>query len=113
MYHGVAGATYREVKVFLIKGKIDFEHVIPVVQLIGLLLAGRITVDEALKAPTCLLRKRYHSLVDKKFQDTTPDIQNFWQRYIQTIGSIKIETNEGDEVDMNTWNLDQHYIYFE
>jgi len=111
IYHETMGACYREVGINFIKGKKDFEHVIPVAQLIGLLIADRMSIDEALRAPTCLLRARYHKQVDKRFQDTTPDLINFWQRYLLTIGNVKIETNEGDIIDMNLWNLNKHYEY--
>jgi hypothetical protein len=114
-YHGYSikeniGAHYYETG--LAHGtKTDFEHVIPASVARDLILFGRLTVDEALNIPTCRLSTAKHKKLNStKLGSTTPDIYWFWQRY-QELG-IKLETHDGVEIDVNTWNLDSHYSYF-
>ena len=102
------GAHYREVGAT--KKECDFEHVIPKAVARELLIYGIFTIDEALNVPTCLLRKKNHKLLNKTSASTTPNIWNFWLRY-QSLG-ITIETHKGDTVDLNAWNLADHYNYF-
>ena len=114
-YHGYSikeniGAHYRE-KGLAHDAKTEFEHVIPASVARDLLLFDRLTVDEALNIPTCRLSKEKHKRLNKtRLVSTTPDIYWFWQRY-QSLG-IQIETHDGTNVDMSTWNLDTHYNYF-
>jgi hypothetical protein len=82
------GAHYYEVGLAH-DAKTEFEHVIPAV----------------------VARESKHKTLNKtKLGSTTPDVYWFWQRY-QDLG-IKIETHDGTEVDTQTWNLDNHYNYF-
>jgi len=114
-YHGYCikeniGAHYYEVGLAH-DAKTEFEHVIPAAVVRDMLLYDRLTVDEALNIPTCRLSKSKHKKLNKtKLGSTTPDVYWFWQRY-QDLG-IKIETHDGTEVDTQTWNLDNHYNYF-
>ena len=88
-----------------------FEHVIPVRYVVALLLQGRITVDQAMNSPTCLLRKRADTVLEGLgLGDTTPDVWHFWLRY-QDLG-IDIVTHNGAAVDQATWNLGVHMDYF-
>ena len=91
--------------------KTDFEHVVPAAVARDLLLAGRLTVDEALNIPTCRISATNHKKLNgAKLSSTTPDIYWFWKRY-QTL-SIVVETHDGTAVDPAIWNLDTHYQYF-
>lgn len=114
-YHGYSikeniGAHYRE-KGLAHDAKTEFEHVIPASVARDLLLFDRLTVDEALNIPTCQLGRANHKKLNStRLGSTTPDIYWFWQRY-QSLG-IQIETHDGTNVDMSTWNLDTHYNYF-
>jgi hypothetical protein len=114
-YHGYCikeklGAHYREVGLKP-NDKVDFEHVLPAALARDLLIHDRISIDEALNVPTCMIsRKKHKKLNSKKLASTTPDPYNFWTRY--EILNIKIETHDSTEVDMATWNLDSHYQYF-
>jgi hypothetical protein len=114
-YHGYAikeniGAHYYEKD--LARGvKTEFEHVIPAAVARDLLLYGRMTVDEALNIPTCRLSATKHKKLNStKLGSTTPDIYWFWQRYEQL--GIEVQTYDGIDVDMKSWNLDNHYQYF-
>lgn len=104
------GGHYREVGIKPGE-KTDFEHVIPAALARDLLLHDRLTVDEAMNIPTCMVRKKNHKkLNSSKLSKTTPDIFNFWNRY--KILKVKIETHDGTVVNMDNWNLEQHYKYF-
>ena len=114
-YHGYSikeniGAHYYETG--LPHGtKTDFEHVIPASVARDLILFGRLTVDEALNIPTCRLSAAKHKKLNStKLGSTTPNIYWFWQRYQEL--DIKLETHDGVEIDVGTWNLDSHYSYF-
>ena len=91
--------------------KTEFEHVIPASVARDMLLFDRLTVVEALNIPTCRLSAAKHKKLNStKLGSTTPDIGWFWQRY-SGLG-ISVETHDGTAVDMATWNLDNHYAYF-
>jgi hypothetical protein len=93
------------------KEKKEFEHVIPMTVIVGLLISGRITIQEAMNAPTCQLSKRNHKrLNSNQLASSTPSIPDFFQRY-QDLG-VTIRTYDGTLVDTQTWDLDQHYEYF-
>jgi len=106
---GPTGAHYREVGAT----DTDFEHVVPNKIIRGLLIDGRITVDEAFNAPTCFLSKDKHKEIGRLgWAGSTPSIVNFWRRYTQVYPGIQIETCDGHVVDLETWDLEQHYRYF-
>jgi hypothetical protein len=107
-FHEYVGPSYKEAGLTS-KDKTMLEHVIPVTQLVSLLITGRITIMEALYAPTCLLRKRNSKIVDKSFQETTPDLFNFWTRYILTIPKVTIMLANGQAIDINNYSFDDHY----
>lgn len=106
---GPSGAHYREVGAT----DTDFEHVIPNKILRGLLIDSRLTIAEAFNAPTCLLSKDKHKEIGRLgWGNSTPSIVNFWKRYTQVYPDIQIETCDGHVVDLETWDLTQHYKYF-
>lgn len=103
------GAHYKEVG--LKPGdEVDFEHVIPEKIIRDLLIQGRITIDEAMNSPTCLIKRSKHKKINETMAKSTPSLGNFWDRYKGI--KIKIETHDGTVVDMSTWNLGTHYSYF-
>lgn len=88
-----------------------FEHVIPVRYIIALLLQGRISIDQAMYPPTCLIRKTHDNLLERLgLGDSTPDVFRFWQRYLDL--RIEVVTHDGDPVDQGTWTLRDHYQRF-
>lgn len=90
---------------------IVFEHVIPAKVVRDALISGRITVDQAFDTPTCdLSATKHQELASHGMAKTTPCPFWFWRRY-QNLG-IEIETRRGDLVNLDIWNLDQHYQYF-
>lgn len=113
-YHGYCikeniGGHYREVGID--RKKCDFEHVLPAALARDLLLHGRITVEQAMNIPTCMLSKKNHKKLNStKLSKTTPDIAYFFKRY-ESLG-VKIETHRGDAIDLSAWTLQDHYNYF-
>lgn len=115
-YHGYSikehiGSHYRQ-RGLRAGEKTEFEHVLPNSVGRDMLLVGRFTVDEAMNVPTCLLSKKKHAeLATAGLGDTTPDIYYFFHRY-RDLG-IEIETRDGLIVDLDKWNLDDHYRLFD
>jgi hypothetical protein len=105
------GAHYREQGIR--KKDSDFEHVVPKALTRELLIHSRISIDEALNIPTCMLSKSKHKFLNSQGHvSSTPNIWDFWQRYRDNLAGIKIETYDGQVVDLTTWNFETHYLYF-
>ena len=114
-YHGYCiqeklGAHYRE-RGLTKSVKAEFEHVIPAKVARDAVLAGKLSVWDALNIPTCELSRAKHQALKKTgLAQVTPDPFWFWRRYA-TLG-VSIETRDGDLVDQSTWNLDTHHERF-
>jgi hypothetical protein len=68
-------------------------------------------VEQAMHPPTCVLRKRQDTLLERLgLGDSTPDVFRFWQRYHDL--HIDIVMHDGTPVDQNTWTLWDHYQRF-
>lgn len=103
------GAHYLEVGA---DNECDFEHLIPAARIRDLLLANRITVEQALNAPTVVLsRAKHRALKDAGWAAKTPDMWRPFRRYSQVF-SAQYQTYDGTIVDPETWTLEQHYAYF-
>jgi hypothetical protein len=90
----------------------DFEHLIPAARIRDLLLAGSITTEQALNAPTVRLsRAKHHLLKEAGWSSTTPDMWLPFRRYSQVF-ETKYETHDGTMIDPKTWTLEQHFNYF-
>ena len=90
----------------------DFEHLIPAARIRDLLLAGVITVVQALNAPTVKLSRAKHAqLKEAGWASTTPDMWLPFRRYSQVF-SATFETHDGTTVDLESWTLEQHFNYF-
>jgi hypothetical protein len=91
----------------------DFEHLIPAARIRDLLLASRITVDQALNAPTVVLsRAKHRALKEAGWAAKTPDMWRPFRRYSQVFTS-QYQTHDGTPVDTETWTLEDHYRYFQ
>lgn len=91
----------------------DFEHLIPAARIRDLLLSDRITVDQALNAPTVRLSRAKHmALKDAGWASNTPDMWLPFRRYSQ-IFAATYQTHDGTAVDPETWTLEQHFKYFD
>ena len=113
-YHGYAikeniGAHYREVGV---DANADFEHLIPAARIRDMMIAGVITIDQALNCPTVILsRTKHHALKEAGWASHTPDVWRPFQRYSQVFDG-QFVTYDGRTVDTGTWTLADHYQYF-
>ena len=91
----------------------DFEHLIPAARIRDLLLAGVITVQQALNAPTVKLSRVKHAqLKDAGWASHTPNMWLPFQRYSQVFDAV-YQTHDGVIVDPATWTLTNHFEYFQ
>ena len=113
-YHGYAiegsiGTHYRE-RGLTAKG--IFEHVIPASKLRDMLLTGTLTIGQALNAPVCRISVDNDDYLRQAgLVSTNNNYWNFFLRYSDLEGTI-IETHKGQEIDIMTWTLQDHYNYF-
>ena len=104
------GAHYHEVGA---DEECDFEHLIPAARIRDLLLAQRITVEQALNAPTVVLsRAKHRALKDAGWASKTPDMWRPFLRYSQVF-TAQYQTYDGTVIDPETWTLERHYQYFQ
>ena len=90
----------------------DFEHLIPAARIRDLLLAGVVTVVQALNAPTVKLSRAKHALLKEAgWASNTPDMWLPFRRYSQVF-SAQFETHDGTAIDPESWTLEQHFNYF-
>ena len=90
----------------------DFEHLIPAARVRDLLLAGAITVEQALNVPTVKLSRAKHmALKDAGWASHTPDMWLPFKRYSNVFTAI-YQTHDGTPVDPETWTLEKHFEYF-
>jgi hypothetical protein len=106
---GDIGAHYRQSGI--INGETIFEHIIPAREITGMLLEGKLTVKQALNAPTCLISK----VDDVKLRKTglgasSPSRWQFFKRY-QGLNS-SFTTYNGQKIDLDKWTLEDHYCFF-
>ena len=90
----------------------DFEHLIPASRIRDLLLAGVITVEQALNAPTVRLSRAKHmALKDAGWASKTPNMWLPFERYTNVF-TATYQTHDGAAIDPLTWTLENHYNYF-
>lgn len=90
----------------------DFEHLIPASRIRDLLLAGVISVEQGLNAPTVRLSRAKHiALKDAGWASHTPDMWLPFVRYANVF-EAQYETHDGKTIDPQTWTLDDHFTYF-
>lgn len=90
----------------------DFEHLIPAARIRDLLLAGVLTTDQALNAPTVRLsRAKHHALKEAGWASHTPDMWLPFRRYTQVF-TAQYQTHDGTVIDPESWTLEQHFEYF-
>jgi hypothetical protein len=103
------GAHYHEIDADV---ETDFEHLIPLGRIRDLLLAGVISVEQALNAPTVKLSRVKHAqLKDAGWASHTPDMWLPFRRYSQVF-TTQFETHDGTAIDPESWTLEQHFNYF-
>lgn len=104
------GAHYHEVSA---DDKTDFEHLIPAARIRDLLLAGILSVEQALNAPTVRLSRAKHKLLGETgWASSTPDMWLPFRRYSQVFDA-EFQTHDGTSIDIENWTLEKHYNYFD
>jgi hypothetical protein len=91
-----------------------FEHVIPASTIRDKLIAGELSINQALNVPTCRVSKTVdQALRDHSLHDSTPDGWIYFKRYQLVAPDIEIETYNGKSIDnLDTWTLENHYRFF-
>jgi hypothetical protein len=90
----------------------DFEHLIPASRIRDLLLADKISVEQALNTPTVLLSRNKHiALKDAGWASKTPNMWLPFERYTNVF-QAEYQTHDGTAIDPLTWTLEKHYNYF-
>jgi hypothetical protein len=90
-----------------------FEHIIPASKIRDMMLAGALTVDQALNAPTCLISKANDEVLRRAgHASTSPSYWHFFDRYNVLTGNTFSVYNGPTIADMHGWTLDKHYKHF-
>lgn len=114
-YHGYAiegaiGSHYREVGVD--DQQSVFEHVIPASSVRDMLIQGRLTINQALNTPTCLIKKTSDDMLRHSgLSSTSPSNWFFFRRY--SVLNSTFETYNGQAIsDINSMTLEDHFKLF-
>lgn len=114
-FHGYAikeniGAHYREQGA---DQDCDFEHLVPASRVRDMMIAGVLTVEQALNCPTVTLsRSKHYALKEAGWGSQTPSVWLPFHRYLQVF-DVGFETYDGESIDARTWSLDDHYQRFD
>lgn len=114
-YHGYTiggsiGTHYQSREAVGTKG--IFEHVIPAKDLRDMMLAGALTIEEALNAPVCrITAEQDRALKAAGLVSSTPDRWHFFQRYA-VLGTEFYRCDGPAAIDTNTYTLADHYKHF-
>jgi hypothetical protein len=77
-----------------------------------MMIAGVISIDEALNCPTVTLsRAKHHELKEAGWASHTPDVWRPFRRYSEVFAA-QFETHDGTAIDPDNWTLQNHYDYF-
>jgi hypothetical protein len=91
----------------------DFEHLIPAARIRDLMLAGVLTVEQALNAPTVRLSRSKHKMLGEAgWSSSTPNMWLPFKRYSQVF-TAEFQTHDGTAIDPETWTLERHFEYFD
>jgi hypothetical protein len=89
-----------------------FEHVIPAKDLRDMMLAGALTIEEALNAPVCrITAEQDQQLRTAGLVSSTPDRWHFFRRY-DTLGTEFYRCDGPAAIDSASYTLEDHYKHF-
>ena len=115
-YHGYTiggsiGSHYIQVGVD--KNNCVFEHIIPASKIRDMMLAGALTVSQALNAPTCLISKHNDKILrEAGHVSTSPSYWHFFGRY-SVLTNYEFSIYNGETIaDLHGWTLENHYKHF-
>ena len=90
-----------------------FEHIIPASKIRDMMLAGVLTVKQALNAPTCLISKSNDQVLRQSGHvSSSPDYWHFFDRYNVLTQNTFAVYNGQPIADTHGWTLDKHYKHF-
>ncbi len=90
-----------------------FEHIIPASKIRDMMLAGVLTVKQALNAPTCLISKSNDEVLRQSGHvSTSPSYWHFFDRYNVLTQNTFAVYNGQTIADLHGWTLDKHYEHF-
>lgn len=94
------------------QGETVFEHIIPANIVRDMLIQGKLTINQALNTPTCLISKVDDEILRKSgLVSSTPNNWHFFDRY--QVLNTKFKTWNGIEVtDLHQWTLEKHFEIF-
>jgi hypothetical protein len=77
------------------------------------MLAGVLTVEQALNAPTVRLSRSKHKMLGEAgWSSSTPNMWLPFKRYSQVF-TAEFQTHDGTAIDPETWTLERHFEYFD
>lgn len=89
-----------------------FEHVIPAKDLRDMMLAGSLSITEALHAPICrITAEQDQQLRSAGLVSSTPDHWHFFARYA-VLATEFYRCNDANPISTATYTLANHYEYF-
>lgn len=94
------------------QGETVFEHIIPANIVRDMLIQGKLTINQALNAPTCLISKVDDVILRKNgLASSSPDNWHFFDRY--SVLNTEFKTYNGQLVeDLHSWDLNKHFEFF-
>jgi hypothetical protein len=108
---GSIGSHYRQVDVDV--DNCIFEHMIPQSRIRDLLIQDRISIEQAMNPPTCLISKENDAQLSKSgFNNKTPSYWHFFDRYTGVF-TAQYETFNGQAItNPHEWDLGKHFSFF-
>ena len=114
-YHGYSiegnfGGHYRQFGVD--EKNCVFEHIIPATNVLAMLIEDRLTINQALNTPTCLITKPDDVILrESGMGSSSPDNWNFFKRY--KVLNSKFRTYNGQVIEnLDTFTLEDHFKLF-
>ena len=98
------GAHYRAVEV----GKQHLEHPIPQTKIITAYLHDRLTAEQVLQMPLCIIDDADKHILENEWQ-TVATWEHPFKRYQQAGYTRTIKNVRGEEINFSTWTLQDHF----
>jgi hypothetical protein len=89
-----------------------FEHIIPINSVVAMLIEGRLTINQALNTPTCLIKKEDDVILrESGLGSSSPDHWNFFKRY--KVLNSQFKTYNGQIIsNLDSFTLEDHFTLF-
>ena len=96
----------------IVKGNTIFEHIIPASIVRDMLIEGKLSINQALNAPTCLISKVDDVILRQSgLGSSSPDNWHFFDRY--SVLNTTFKTYNGQTItNLHDWTLEKHFAFF-